>query len=47
MLFVGLSNLSLPFFSAVLGVVIAKLFPFVKDIGLKPILPFSGAFFLG
>ena len=47
MLFVGLSNLSLPFFGAVLGIVIAKLFPLVKHLGLKLILSFSGAFLLG
>ena len=39
--------LSLPFIGAMAGVMFARFFPFIKTLGLKLILSFSGAFLLG
>lgn len=39
--------LSLPFFGAMVGIMFAHFFPLKKNLGLKIILSFSGAFLLG
>jgi len=41
------SSLLLPFVGAVVGIVVAMFFPPIKNLGLKLLLSFSGAFLLG